>query len=69
MRCVNLPDTSPTALVRILPAPVGKPADIVVEHLQHGTFQRSMCLLVAGSSIVSGMEVAYEHYKGSHRIP
>jgi uncharacterized membrane protein YhaH (DUF805 family) len=52
-----------------MPAPLRGPAEIIVDHLQHGTFQRSMSLLVAGSSIVSGMEVAYEHYKGGYSNP
>ena len=42
---------------------------MVVDHIQHGTFQRSMSLLVVGTSIVSGLEVAYEHYKGSYSNP
>src|ERR1700760_1749265 len=61
--------TGPKALARVLPAPVREPAEIVIDHLQHGTFQRSMSLLVAGTSIVSGMEVAYEHYKGGYSNP
>jgi len=56
---VRLPDTSPGTLVRTLPAPLSKAAGVVVDHLRHGTFQRSMSLLVAGTSVVSGMEVAY----------
>jgi hypothetical protein len=64
-----MPDTSPNALVRVLPAPLRQPAEIAVDHLQHGKFQRSMSLLVAASSLVSGMEVAYEHYKGSYSNP
>ena len=62
-------DTSPSALVKLLPAPIRKPADLVVSHLQHGTFQRSMSLLVFGTSLVSGAEVAYEHYRGSYSNP
>ena len=46
-----------------------EPAELVVDHLQQGTFQRSMALLVAGTSVVSGLEVAYEHYKGSYSNP
>lgn len=64
-----LPDTRPTALARRFPAVLREPAEIVVDHLQHGTFQRSMSLLVAGTSIVGGMEVAYEHYKGGYSNP
>ena len=62
-------DSGPTALVHGFPAPVRKPAEIVVHHMQHGTFQRSMSLLVVGTSLISGMEVAYEHYKGSYSNP
>jgi hypothetical protein len=62
-------DTTPTSLARSLPSPLRGPAELIVDHLQHGTFQRSMSLLVAGTSIVSGMEVAYEHYKGSYSNP
>lgn len=36
------------------------------EHIKDGRFQRSMALVAAGSSFVSGLEVAYEHYKGSY---
>ena len=66
---MKLPDSGPVALARSLPVLLRAPAEIVLDHLQHGTFQRSMALLVAGTSIVSGMEVAYEHYKGSYSNP
>lgn len=66
---MSFPDTSPTALTRTLPKSLRAPAEIVVGHIQHGNFQRSMSLLVAGTSLVSGMEVAYEHYKGSYSNP
>jgi hypothetical protein len=66
---MRFPDTRPTALARSLPAPLRAPAEAAIDHLQHGTFQRSMALLVASTSVVSGMEVAYEHYKGSYSNP
>ena len=65
----EIQDTSPTALVQSLPESLRGSAKLVIDHLQHGTFQRSMSLLVAGTSVVSGMEVAYEHYKGSYSNP
>ena len=34
--------------------------------IREGRFQRSLSLLTAGTSIVSGLEVAYEHYRGSY---
>jgi hypothetical protein len=64
-----MPDTSPRALVKSLPGVVREPAKTALEHIQHGYFQRSMCLLVAGSSLVSALEVGYEHYKGSYSNP
>ena len=38
----------------------------VKEHIQDGRFQRSLALVTAASSLVSGLEVSYEHYKGSY---
>jgi hypothetical protein len=35
-------------------------------HVREGRFQRSLALLVCGASLVSGLEVAYEHYRGSY---
>ncbi|MEO6802899.1 MAG: hypothetical protein ABI197_06615 [Granulicella sp.] len=64
-----LPDTRPTTIARSLPPPLRGPTELALSHIQHGTFQRSMSLLVAGTSLVSGMEVAYEHYKGSYSNP
>jgi hypothetical protein len=40
--------------------------EIVSNHIREGRFQRSLALLTAGTSVVSGLEVAYEHYRGSY---
>ena len=45
------------------------PAAIVLKAIQEGRFQRTMSLLVAGTSVVSGLEVGYEHYRGSYSNP
>src|SRR6185437_12502884 len=66
---MSLPDTSPRALVKTLPRAVGAPVEKALDYIQHGCFQRSMALLVAGSSLVSTLEVGYEHYKGSYSNP
>lgn len=42
---------------------------VVTQHIRDGRFQRSLALVTAGSSFVSGLEVAYEHYKGSYSNP
>ncbi len=41
-------------------------AEKIVALIREGRFQRSLALLTAGTSIVSGLEVAYEHYRGSY---
>jgi hypothetical protein len=41
-------------------------AEILANHVREGRFQRSLSMLTAGASIISGLEVAYEHYRGSY---
>jgi hypothetical protein len=41
-------------------------AEKIATLIREGRFQRSLALLTAGTSIVSGLEVAYEHYRGSY---
>ena len=40
--------------------------EIVANHIREGRFQRSLALLTATTSVISGLEVAYEHYRGSY---
>ncbi|MBV8867467.1 MAG: hypothetical protein JO210_18865 [Acidobacteriaceae bacterium] len=40
--------------------------EIVDRHIKEGRFQRSLSLVAASSSLISGLEVGYEHYKGSY---
>lgn len=40
-----------------------------LEHIRQGCFQRSLCAVVAVTSVASGLEVSYEHYKGSYSNP
>lgn len=60
---------SPKKTASTLPAPLSGPLEVVLDHIRHGTFQRSMSLLVCGTSLISGMEVSYEHYRGSYSNP
>ncbi len=64
-----LPDTTPPALAEALPAPLRKPAQVALDHIRQGTFQRSMSLLVLATSAVSAIEIGYEHYRGSYSNP
>lgn len=36
------------------------------EHIREGRFQRSLSLLAGATSLMTGLEVAYEHYRGSY---
>ena len=54
---------------RNLPAPLSEAATTALEHLREGCFQRSLCLIVSVTSVASGLEVGYEHYKGSYSNP
>src|SRR6201996_2635725 len=44
-----------------------KDLEIIENQVREGRFQRSLSLLTAATSIISGLEVAYEHYRGSYR--
>jgi hypothetical protein len=39
---------------------------IIANQIREGRFQRSLSLLTAATSLISGLEVAYEHYRGSY---
>jgi hypothetical protein len=41
-------------------------AEVIANHIREGRFQRSLALLTAATSVISGLEVAYEHYRGSY---
>ena len=41
-------------------------AEAVTNAVREGRFQRSLSLLTAATSVISGLEVAYEHYRGSY---
>ena len=40
--------------------------EAVDEHLREGRFQRGLALLAGASSLLTGLEVGYEHYRGSY---
>ena len=41
-------------------------AKTIAHFVREGRFQRSLSLLTAATSVISGLEVAYEHYRGSY---
>lgn len=49
--------------------PLSRPsrdAKKIAHVIREGRFQRSLSLLTAATSVISGLEVAYEHYRGSY---
>lgn len=53
-------------LPNLLPPTLTHDEAVVVQHIREGRFQRSLALITAFSSLLSGLEVTYEHYKGSY---
>ena len=43
-----------------------KDARTMAHLIREGRFQRSLSVLTAATSLISGLEVAYEHYRGSY---
>lgn len=41
----------------------------LIHHVREGRFQRSLALIAGLSSAVAGLEVSYEHYRGSYSNP
>lgn len=39
---------------------------VIIQHIREGRFQRSLSLVTAFASLLSGLEVTYEHYVGSY---
>jgi hypothetical protein len=48
-----------------LPTKLAAAGKIVLDHTREGRFQRTLALMAGSSSILAGLEVSYEHYKGS----
>ncbi|MGH2478674.1 MAG: hypothetical protein ACRDHW_03325, partial [Ktedonobacteraceae bacterium] len=61
------PSKQPRAFLRrLIPIALGRDEQLIVEHIREGRFQRSLSLITAFSSLLSGLEVTYEHYLGSY---
>ncbi|HLL78324.1 MAG TPA: hypothetical protein VKT25_02425, partial [Ktedonobacteraceae bacterium] len=50
----------------LLPRRVTREGLILDQHIREGRFQRSLSLLAGISGLIAGLEVAYEHYRGSY---
>lgn len=54
------------AILDLLPRGITREGIVVEQHLREGRFQRSLALVTAFSALLSGLEVLYEHYRGSY---
>src|SRR5690242_5498637 len=50
----------------LLPTSLKHDEQLIIEHIREGRFQRGLSLVTAFSSLLSGLEVTYEHYIGSY---
>lgn len=50
----------------LLPRKITHEGIVLEQHIREGRFQRSLSLIAAFSSILAGLEVTYEHYRGSY---
>ena len=57
---------SDSFLQSLLPQTLVYDEKTVLQHIREGRFQRSLSLITAFSSLLSGLEVTYEHYIGSY---
>ena len=53
-------------LLELLPRKLTHEGFVLDQHIREGRFQRSLALITAFSSLLSGLEVTYEHYIGSY---
>lgn len=58
--------TSGSFLQNLLPPVLAHDEKTILQHIREGRFQRSLSLITVFSSLLSGLEVTYEHYVGSY---
>ncbi|HEV2457142.1 MAG TPA: hypothetical protein VGS80_02170 [Ktedonobacterales bacterium] len=53
-------------LLRLVARDAGHEGIVVEQHIREGRFQRSLALIAAFSALLGGLDVTYEHYRGSY---
>lgn len=53
-------------LLRLAPKPWVREGIVLDQHIREGRFQRSLALIAGGSALLGGLEVSYEHIRGSY---
>ena len=55
-----------SGLLNLLPRKITHEGIVLDQYIREGRFQRSLSLITAASSLLAGLEVTYEHYRGSY---
>lgn len=53
-------------LSTVVPRAITREGVVLERHIREGRFQRSLALITALSGFLAGLEVTYEHYRGSY---
>jgi hypothetical protein len=53
-------------LLKLLPPLLAREGRIAEQHIREGRFQRSLSFITGFSGLMTGLEVGYEHYRGSY---
>lgn len=53
-------------ILDLLPRKLTREGVVFGQHIREGRFQRSLAFVAGLSSVLSGLEVTYEHYRGSY---
>jgi hypothetical protein len=53
-------------ITSLLPRAVTREGVVLERHIREGRFQRSLSLITSISGLLAGLEVGYEHYRGSY---
>lgn len=56
----------PRGLRRLVPVRISREGILLERHLREGRFQRALALITAFAGLLSGLEVALEHMRGSY---
>lgn len=54
------------SLPGVLPRDISREGVVLEQHIREGRFQRSLALVTAFASLLGGLEVTLEHYRGSY---
>ncbi|GAC1465302.1 MAG: hypothetical protein PVS3B3_24480 [Ktedonobacteraceae bacterium] len=55
-----------SGLLDLMPRKITHEGIVLDQYIREGRFQRSLSLITAASSLLAGLEVTYEHYRGSY---